>query len=141
RDLSNGLSAFAPRWQNQLDLGLDVPIYDFGRTRAAIDAGHAHFASAEAQERATRGAIVQAVRAAYLAWLNASELHAIAAQAATDSESRRARVEALIDEGARPHAELTPARADEMLAKLELERARGELDAAKLELDHAVGQK
>jgi outer membrane protein TolC len=139
RSLSDGLAAFTPQLQNQVGVELDSAIYDFGRTRATLDAGRARYASAEAEEEATRTAIVRGVRGAYLGWLSASELFAITAQAATDAENRRARVEALIGEGVRPKAELSPARADEMLAKLELERARGELETAKLTLGLAVG--
>lgn len=139
RDFSQGAAAFAPQLHNQVGLQLDSNLYDFGRTRAALDAGRARYASAEAEEEATRTAIVRAVRGAYLAWLSTSELYAIAGQAASDAESRRDRVQALIGEGVRPKAELSPARADEMLAKLELERARGELESAKLTLAQAVG--
>jgi outer membrane protein TolC len=119
---------------------LDGSLYDFGRTRAVLDASRARLASAEAADEATRTAIVRGVRGAYLVWLSASELYAIAAQAASEAESRRARVEALISEGVRPNADLSPARADEMLAKLELERAHGDLASAKLELGQAVGR-
>jgi outer membrane protein TolC len=139
RPLARGLSSLSPVLQNQVGVQLDSNLYDFGRTRASLDVGRARYASAEAEEEATRTAIVRSVRGAYLGWLSASELYAIAAQAATDAESRRTRVEALIGEGVRPKAELSPARADEMLAKLELERARGELETAKLDLALAVG--
>jgi outer membrane protein TolC len=133
--------AFAPRLRNELDLELRSNLYDFGRTSAAIDAGRAQHASAQAEEEAARTAIVLAVRAAYLGWLGQSELLAIAEQTAADAERSSLRVHALIAEGARPQAELSVARADEMLAKLELERARGAQRAARLALEHAVGGK
>jgi outer membrane protein len=132
--------AFDPQLRHELGLQLDGNLYDFGRTSAALDAGRARHASAEAEEEATRALIVRTVRGAYLLWLSASELHAIAVQAAADAESRRARVEALIGEGVRPKADLSVARADEMLAKLELERAHGELRVARLTLGQAVGR-
>lgn len=131
--------AFDPQLRNDLGLQFDGSLYDFGRTSAALDAGRARQASAEAEEEATRMQIVRSVRGAYLLWLSQSELHAIAAQAATEATSRRARVEALIDEGVRPKADLSTARTDELLAALELERASGELRAARLGLAQAVG--
>jgi outer membrane protein TolC len=140
RPFQQGPSAFIPQLANQVGLTLDGSLYDFGRTRAVLDASRARYASVDAADEATRTAIVRGVRGAYLVWLSASELHAIAAQAASEAQSRRARVEALIAEGVRPHADLSPARADEMLAKLELERARGDLETAKLELGQAVGR-
>jgi outer membrane protein TolC len=131
--------AFKPQLRNELGLQLNGNIYDFGRSNAAIEASRAQHASAQAEEEAARTAIVRGVRGAYLAWLGASELHAIAEQAAKDATGRREHVEALISEGVRPTADLSPARADEMLAQLELERARGDLRTAALDLEQAVG--
>jgi outer membrane protein TolC len=139
QSFENGASAFTPRFRNDVGLELRGNLYDFGRTNAALSAGRAARASAQAEEEATRALIVTNVRGAYLAWLGASELHAIAQQATDESQRRRERVEALIGEGARPSADLTPARADEMLSKLELERARSDLRAAKLGVEQAVG--
>jgi outer membrane protein TolC len=127
--------------RSELALELKSHLYDFGRTRAAVDAGRAQHASAQAEEEAARQAIVLSVRATYLVWLGQSELLAIAEQATAEAERRSQRVQALIDEGARPKAELSIARADEMLARLELERARGAQRTARLQLEHAVGSK
>ncbi len=135
----NQAGAFDPQVRDQLGLELDANLYDFGRTAAALEAGRARYASAEAEEEATRLQIVRAVRGAYLSWLSASELDAIAEQAAQEAQSRREHVEALIGEGVRPKSELSSARADEMLAKLEQERAQGDLRAAKLALAQTVG--
>jgi len=131
--------AFDPQLRHDLGLQLDGSIYDFGRTRAALDAGRARQASAEAEEEATRMAIVRGVRSAYLLWLSNSELHALATQALSEARGRRERVEALIGEGVRPKADLSTARTDELLAGLELERASGELRASRLALSQAVG--
>jgi outer membrane protein TolC len=45
----------------------------------------------------------------------------------------------LISEGVRPQSDLTPARSDELLAQLELDRAQGDLATRKLALEQAVG--
>jgi outer membrane protein TolC len=130
---------FTPVVRNELGLELRGNVYDFGRTSTAVDAGRAAHASAQADEDVAREAVVQAVQSAYLVWLGQHALQGLAEQTADDAAQRRARVQALIDEGARPAAELSIARTDEMLAALELERARGELRAAKLALEHVVG--
>lgn len=138
RKLSDS-GSFKPLFRNDLSVELNANLYDFGRSNAAIEASRAQHASAQAEEEATRIAIVRNVRGAYLAWLAQSELYAIAERGAKDAEGRRSRVEALIGEGVRPNADLSPARADEMLAKLELERSRGDLRAAAFDLELAVG--
>ena len=131
--------AFNPSVRTQLGLELRGNLYDFGRTRAAVEASRARSAAVAAERGVTAQVILDAVRAAYLAWLGSSELLTFASQSAADAGERRARVQALITEGVRPAADLTPAQADEALAVLELERARGELRAAQLALQQAVG--
>lgn len=132
--------AFDPQFVQELGLEFRTTLYDFGRTSTAVDASRARHAASLAAADATRAAIVHGVRTAYLAWLGASELQAIAAQAATDAENRRIHLEALIAEGVKPRADLSPARADEMFVRLERERALGELRAAKLALEQTVGK-
>ncbi len=132
--------AFLPQVRYGLDVELRHNIYDFGRTAASVEAARAARATAQARGQASSQRILQQLRAAYLVWLSRAELHAIAERAAADARARRERVEALIAEGARPAAELSPAQADEMLAALELERARGELAEAKLSVAQVVGQ-
>jgi outer membrane protein TolC len=138
-DLGSG-RAFDPQFRQELALELRGTIYDFGRTAAAVEAGRARQGAGVASADATRARIVGFVRSAYLAWLGASELQNIAAQAAADAENRRTHLEALIAEGVKPHADLSPALSDELLIKLELERARGELRTAKLMLEQAIGK-
>ena len=131
--------AFNANLRNTAQIDAAAKIYDFGRTSAAVEAGRREHASAIAQADVTRTAIVKNVRAAYLGWLSASELSGFAGQAAQESLKRRERVEGLIREGARPGSELTPARADELLTRVELERAQGELASAVFALESAVG--
>ncbi|MBI2897604.1 MAG: TolC family protein [Deltaproteobacteria bacterium] len=120
-------------------MGLRGTLYDFGRTAAATQAARAQRGAARAEERARRVEIVRAVRSAYMAWTAAHELGGVAGQTVTDAGARRTRVEALIQEGARPEADLAPVQADEALARLEAARARGELARARLALEQAVG--
>lgn len=131
--------AFDPHVRSDLELQLKGNLYDFGRTSSAVAASRARSAAVAAERDVTAGAILEAVRAGYLRWLGSFELLTLAAQSASDAGARRTRVQALITEGMRPAADLTPAQADEALAALELERARGNLRAAKLALEHASG--
>lgn len=132
-------AAFTPAVRYGLGVEARMSLYDFGRTSAAVAAGRAKRAAVQAQEDVTRLRIVKAVRGAYLAWLAAAELLSVTEVAASDARDRSARVTALIGEGMRPRADLTPVRSDELLAELELERARGDLEKRRLLLEHAVG--
>jgi outer membrane protein TolC len=131
--------AFDPHVRSDLELQLKGNLYDFGRTSSAITASRARSAAVAAERDVTSHTILEAVRVSYLRWLGSFELLTLAAQSASDAGTRRTRVQALITEGMRPAADLTPAQADEALAALELERARGNLRAARLALEHAAG--
>ncbi len=131
--------SFEPQVRYGAELELRTSLYDFGRTGALVEASRAKRAAVNAHRDVTRGEITRAVRGSYLAWLGASELVSVSERAATEAKERSTRVDALISEGVRPQADLTPARSDELLAELELERARGELDRRKLTLELAVG--
>jgi outer membrane protein TolC len=133
--------AFNAQLRYGVDLTLSANLYDFGRTAAALQAARAQRASADAKQEATREAILKAVRVAYLGWLTASELHAIAERGAADARARLSKVQALVQEGVRPSADLSPAESEAMLAQLEVERARGELSGARLSLEQATGAK
>ncbi|MDH5675072.1 MAG: TolC family protein [Myxococcales bacterium] len=131
--------AFAPQVRYGVDLELRAPLYDFGRTAAAVRARQAQRAAAEAGHSAAKNALRKTVRGAYLGWLRASELLALMAREAEDAEARKQRIEALIAEGARPEAERTPAESEALLAALELERAQAALERARLLLEQLVG--
>jgi outer membrane protein TolC len=139
RGLDDG-GAFEPQLRNDVSLELRANLYDFGRTSSAVEATRARASATQAEADRTREAIVIAVRTAYLGWLAASELRQLAAQSAAEAKARQMRVEALIAEGARPEADLSPARADAMLVELELERSQGDLRSTRLALEQAVGK-
>jgi outer membrane protein, multidrug efflux system len=131
--------AFAPVFRYGLGLEARMNIYDFGRTSSSVSASRAKRAAVEADRDVTRMKIVKLVRASYLAWLAANELLSVTEVASADAKGRSTRVSALISEGMRPKADLTPVRSDELLAELELARARGDVAKRKLQLEHAVG--
>jgi outer membrane protein len=136
KDTKNALRFF-PR--TGVELTASASLYDFGRTQAAAAAGRQGHAAALASGALTEAEIRAAVRESYLGWLLSSELVRLAAGALQESGARRERVASLIKEGVRPKGELTPARADELLAQLELERAQRDFASARLALEHTVG--
>jgi outer membrane protein TolC len=122
-----------------VEFAASANLYDFGRTQAATAAGREAYAAALAGHALSEAELRGAVRESYLAWLLGSELSRLAAGALGEATARRERVAALIKEGVRPKGELTPARADELLAQLELERTQRDLKTARLALEHTVG--
>jgi outer membrane protein len=135
------LDSFIPQVRSDVTLELKTNLYDFGRASAMVDASRALHDAAQAEQDVQKQAVVRAVRAAYLAWLGASELLALAREAQTDAQGRRARMSELIAEGVQPQSELSLARADEVLSRLELERASADLRGARLGLETAVGSR
>jgi outer membrane protein TolC len=131
--------AFRPRFRQSVDVSLSQRLYDFGRTRAAVDAGRSFAQSVQADQHAVAEDLVRAVRASYLKWLAAHELARIAQGGAKDTEQERARIEALIDSGVRPTSDLAPARGEELLAHLEHRRMLHDVAAARYALEDAVG--
>lgn len=131
--------AFAPQIRHGADLNVTASLYNFGRTAAGVAAGRAGSASAAADGEADRAALVEAVRASYLSWLTAHELLQIAERALHDAERHTARVAALIAQGARPDGELLPVRAEELLSRIEHQRASSDLARAKLDVERVVG--
>jgi outer membrane protein len=135
------LENYLPQVRGDVALELKTNVYDFGRASAMVDASRALHDAAQAEQDVHRQALVRAVRVAYLAWLGGAELLAIAEQAQGDAEGRRARMAELIAEGVQPQSELSLARAEEVLSRLELERARADLRGARLGLEAAVGSR
>jgi outer membrane protein TolC len=138
-DVSAYGDALEPILRYSLELEAKMSLYDFGKTSSTVDASRGKRAAVQAQRDVTRMKIVKLVRSVYLAWLGANELLSVTEVAAADAKARSERVGALISEGMRPRADLTPVRSDELLAQLELERARGDVAKRKILLEHAVG--
>jgi outer membrane protein TolC len=135
------LNSFIPQVRTDVALELKTSVYDFGRASAMVEASRALHDAAQAEQDVQRHSVVRAVRAAYLAWLGANELLAVAREAQSDAQERRARMSELIAEGVQPQSELSLARADEVLSRLELERADADLRGARLGLEAAVGSR
>jgi outer membrane protein TolC len=105
-----------------------------------VAVSRARLEATKAENEVTRSDLVAVVRASYLSWLSAVELHRIAAEATADGSQRSERVSALISEGARPRGDLAPVEADRLLSQLELERALSDMEEARMGLEYAVGE-
>jgi outer membrane protein TolC len=131
--------ALLPQWRSTAMLMVGANLYDFGRTAAAVAAARAQHESRRVEQDVTRAQVLGGVRVAYLTWLSAHELHRLSATATEDGTRRSRRVLALVQEGARPRAEIAPVEADRLLSELERERAEGDLDSSRLMVEQAVG--
>ncbi|HEX6241567.1 MAG TPA: TolC family protein [Polyangiales bacterium] len=131
--------ALKPYPRTGLELSGTANLYDFGRTKAATEAGREAHSAAMASQALTESQLKRAVRESYLNWLLQSERERLSREAMQEAVLRRQRVDALIAEGAKPKGEATPARAEELLARLELTRAERDLEASHLAVEHAVG--
>jgi outer membrane protein TolC len=131
--------AFAGQTRVGVQFDVNSSLYNFGRTAAAVEAGQAGYAAASAEAHAQRVTLVAQVRSSYLGWLTARELMRIAELSLRDAERQRARVAALIEQGTQPEGELLPVRGEELLARLDFERAHNDLAHARLDLSRVVG--
>jgi outer membrane protein TolC len=70
--------SLTPEPRYSASLSLTSQIYDFGRTRASVQAAEAELTATEASVLAEQRQIVNSVREAYLDWLSAHASRAIA---------------------------------------------------------------
>lgn len=129
--------AFLPQLRYGALLSMGGRLYDFGRTRAGVRAAEAQRVAATAEEGATRVAVIQEVRAAYLQWLEAAVIHATSERAVANARARRDLVQARIETGVRPASEIGPVLYDEALAMLDESAANGRMSEARLEVERA----
>jgi outer membrane protein len=132
-------SAFAAQTRYGATLDISMNLYDFGRTALSVEAARAEQAAASADDRAIRRQVLDDVRAAYLAWLGATEVATISEQAVADAQARHKRVADLVAEGVKPAADISPVASDEALARLEASRSRADVENARIMLDAAIG--
>jgi outer membrane protein TolC len=137
--LGGGGNAVVGYPRSGLELAASANLYDFGRTKAATEAARESQGVARDVRAVTEAELLNAVRESYLGWVLNHQLKQRAEEALKEASARRERVSALIGEGVKPKGELTPARADELLTRLELERAERDLASARLALSHQSG--
>jgi outer membrane protein TolC len=133
-----GDGAFEPRLGHGAALSVAQNVYDFGRTRAAIESAEATREGARAGLEAARQRVLREVRQAYLGWLAATLSERALASSVERARQRRRRIEGRVAEGLRPPSETDAAARQELLAELELIKQRGQLAAARLALERAT---
>lgn len=126
-----------PRWRTTV--GLDWRIYDFGKSSAATRSARWKARARQARAAATADALVEAVDAAYLDWLDASERAELRASGLERARDRLARLEAKLDAGAVSSSSLWPARADVASRELALAEAEQVRAEAALALEASSG--
>ena len=121
-------------------LQLSETLWDFGRTKAAVDAARAEARSTAADTTLALADLVLNVKSAYFAALASAALEQSArenlASAAKHLEDAQARVEV----GKNPPYDETKARIDRGNAELALVQAQNGLQLARAQLAHAIGQ-
>jgi outer membrane protein TolC len=133
---TNGAFKPAARYGAMLDARGNI--YDFGRTRAAVDAAEAEARADQADLRNAELQTVNDVRAGYLRWATAYALWSISQRAEQAATETLERTRAAIEEGARRSADLTAAQSGAGFAGLELERALSELESARDDLGYVA---
>jgi len=126
--------AFRPVPRYGVTLDARGTLYDFGRTRAAVDAAVAQRRAAEADAHRTAETVVRDVRAAYVRWATAYALWSISQRSAQAAQERLRAAEGSIQEGARRTVDRTAAQAEAGFAQLEVLRSKSELDNARSSL-------
>ncbi len=131
--------AFLARARYDGTIRIRAPLYDFGRTKAAIESAETYRAAANARAAASREDVIAGVRTSYLLWLEAFVVQELAMTSAEDAAKQRARVEARVEDGDRHGADLDDAQYDEAQEQLAAADAQARLVSARRELEYMVG--
>lgn len=120
-------------------LGLDLLIYDFGKTPAAVRQACLSAVAAEENLRTVRNDTAYAVRTAFFDRLRAAELLQVSEEAVRQYREHLAQVKAFAEVGRRIRYDVTKAEVDLGNAQLDLIVARNSLTAACAALNRALG--
>jgi outer membrane protein TolC len=120
-------------------LSMNAPLYDFGRTKAAIQAAETKETASSAWGAQTNDELLREVRADYLGWLHAHALHQWAVESSADAQAQRNRVAQRVQDGDRPGSDLTAAQQQALEQQLLATDSKAELDRARRRLEQTVG--
>lgn len=120
-------------------LGLNVLVYDFGKTPAVVRQAYARQISAAESLRSTRSDVAFAVRNAFYNLGKASELSQVARDAVRQYTVRLDQVKAFQEVGRRTRYDLTKADVDLGNAKLDLIKVQNSLSDARAALNRTLG--
>lgn len=135
----NDPGAFLARGRYEGTIHIRAPLYDFGRTKAAIESAESYREAALARAGHSRNEVVAIVRASYLVWLQAYVVHGLAKTSAEEAEQQSARVQARVEDGDRPGVDADDAQFDAAQERLAAADAQARLVTAKRRLEYAVG--
>lgn len=119
---------------------MHAPLYDFGRTRTAIEAAQTQRAVSSAWDSQDSEALLRRLRASYLSWLYAHSVHHWTTESATDALAQRDRVAQRVQDGERPGADLTAAQHEALERQLAATDSQAELDRARRRIEQLVGE-
>lgn len=126
-----------PRWRTTI--GLDWRVYDFGKSSSATRSARWSARARQAAAAATAEALIEAIDAAYLDWLDASERVQLRRSGLDRARERLARLEMEREAGATAESALWPARTDVATRELALAEAEQVRSEAALALEAAAG--
>ena len=122
-----------------VSLGATVPLYDAGRTPAAVSSAAAALAQAEAALRQTQQDTSLAVATAFFSVLTAERLTAVREALLAQAQAQLALSQARVRAGVAAQADVIQAQAQVALAEVDLLTARSQIATAKSSLQAAIG--
>ena len=120
-------------------IGLDLLVYDFGKTPAMVRQAYANLIAARETVRATRSNIAFLTRTAYLNLGKALELDQVATEAVRQNQAHLDQVHAFLEVGRRTRYDLTKSEVDLGNAKLDKIKTHNGIMTARASLNRSLG--
>ncbi len=120
-------------------IGLDLLLYDFGRTPAVVRQAYANLIAASENFRATRSDIAFTTRTAYLNLGKAIEMEQVAVESVRQNQVHLDQVHAFLEVGRRTRYDLTKSEVDLGNAKLNQIKATNDIKTARASLNRSLG--
>lgn len=120
-------------------VGLDLLVYDFGKTPSVVRQAYANLIAASENLRATRSDVAYTTRTAYLNLGKALELEQVAMESVRQNQIHLEQVKAFIEVGRRTRYDLTKSEVDLGNAKLARIKAGNDTLTARASLNRSLG--
>lgn len=120
-------------------VGLDLLVYDFGKTPARVRQAYASLIAATENVRATRSDVAFSTRTAFLSLGKAIELEQVAIESIRQNQVHLDQVKAFIEVGRRTRYDLTKSEVDLGNAKLAQIKARNDTRSSRASLNRSLG--
>ncbi len=128
----------SPTTTGSLSLTATLPLYDSGRTRAAVEQAEAQVAAAEAAFRQTQQDIALQAATAFFNVLKAERLAGVREQQLAQAQAQLAQVQAQVRAGVAPQADVIQVQAQVAQAQVDLLAARSQIASTKAGLQSAI---